>query len=334
MESNYIYYFHFKKLIFIIFIFQLLLLIIFIKIYKSKIMLEKQLYKEFKISFYDFNFIIIKNKYSNIGLFGLYISYLGCIIKYINEGFIPIIDLSSFPNIFNGFNIKKSDENPWELFFNQPFNYKLKNIKKYAKKVKYINCISNNRPDTTIYYKKSLLNFWHYLAEKYIPINEEIINESNIIRNNIFNGSSNVLGILIRGTDYISRKPRGHPIQPSPDLVINDTKIMDKKNKYDLIFITKEDDLIREKFKLKIGQKLKFIKSNKNVKYNYKNKELLAYNKNIIGNIKYMKIYLINIIILSKCIDIICSRTAGSVGTFIISKGFRNMKVYYLGRYK
>ena len=109
---------------------------------------------------------------------------------------------------------------------------------------------------------------------------------------------------------------------------------MDKKNKYDWISITTEDDLIREKFKLKIGKKLKFIKSNKNVKYNYKNKELLAYNKNIIGNIKYMKIYLINIIILSKCIDIICSRTAGSVGTFIISKGFRNMKVYYLGRYK
>lgn len=142
--------------------------------FRSKIMLKKEPAEEFKKYIYDFNFIILKNKYSNTGLFGLYVSYLGCIIKYINEGFIPIIDLSSFPNIFNGFKINETDENPWELFFNQPFNYKLKNINKYAKRVKFIDCKPKNRPDTTIYYNKGLLNFWHCLAEKYIPINEEV----------------------------------------------------------------------------------------------------------------------------------------------------------------
>lgn len=47
-----------------------------------------------------------------------------------------------------------------------------------------------------------------------------------------------------------------------------------------------------------------------------------------------MKIYLINIIILSKCLDIITSKTAGSLVAFILSKGFRNIKVYDLGCYK
>ena len=245
-----------------------------------------------------------------------------------------MLDLISFPNIFNGFNKNNLKENPWELFFNQPFDYKLKDIKKNAKSIIYFNCNPKNRPDTNIYYNKMLLNYWHNLAEKYIPIKNEIIDESNKIRKHLFNNSINVLGILIRGTDYISMKPKGHPIQPKPEIVIDDARKMDKKNRYDYIFLTTEDDIIRNKFILELGNKLKFIKFNENIKYNYKKKEYLAFNNKIKGNSKYIKIYLLNIIILSKCIDIICSRTAGSVGAFIFSEGFRNTKVYYLGRYK
>ena len=47
-----------------------------------------------------------------------------------------------------------------------------------------------------------------------------------------------------------------------------------------------------------------------------------------------MRTYLINIIILSKCLDIITSKTAGSIVTFILTNGFRNIKVYNLGHYK
>ena len=47
-----------------------------------------------------------------------------------------------------------------------------------------------------------------------------------------------------------------------------------------------------------------------------------------------MKTYLINIIILIKCIDIITSMTSGTIGAFILSEGFRNKIVYNLGLYK
>ena len=67
--------------------------------------------------------------------------------------------------------------------------------------------------------------------------------------------------------------------------------------------------------------------------YDYKKKELLSYNENLKGNIENIKLYMINIIILSKCIDILSSRTSGSTGAFILSEGFRNIKVYYLGEY-
>ena len=284
---------------------------------------------------YDNNFAIIRRNYSLNGLFGFYVAYIGCLNILINNGYIPILDLSSFPNIFNSFNPNNSKENPWEFFFRQPFEYKLKDVEKYGKNIKYIICNNpKNRPDTNIYKNKVILQFWHNLALKYIPLKSTIIKEAEKVRNKLFNKSKNVLGVLIRGTDYISNKPKGHPIQPDPNIVIKDIKGMDKKNKYDWIFLTTEDDKIRNKFILKIEKKLKYLKSEKNIEYNYNNSEYIALNKHIKGNINFIKIYLINVIIVSKCIDVICSRTAGSVGAFILSNGFRNFKVYFLGRYK
>ena len=57
------------------------------------------------------------------------------------------------------------------------------------------------------------------------------------------------------------------------------------------------------------------------------------YNSGINKVLNYMKNYLINIIILSKCLDIITSRTSGSSGVFVLTKGFRHSKVYFLGTY-
>ena len=38
-------------------------------------------------------------------------------------------------------------------------------------------------------------------------------------------------------------------------------------------------------------------------------------------------------IILSKCIDILAARTNGSMAVFIFTEGFRNTKIYNLGKY-
>ena len=186
-------------------------------------------------------------------------------------------------------------------------------------------------PRFNIYENKALLNFWHNMAQIYTPIKEEFYKEAKIKWNQLFKRSKNILGILIRGTDYINLKPKNHPIQPIAEKVISDTINMDSIYKYDYIFITTEDDLIREKFIKAIGGKLKYIKG-KNINYDFKRKKYLSSNKNV--NLSYMKVYLINIIIFSKCIDIITSKSGGSLAAFIISKGFRNFKVYNLGFYK
>ena len=109
---------------------------------------------------------------------------------------------------------------------------------------------------------------------------------------------------------------------------------MDKKYKYDWIFIATEDNIIRNKFIKEFGDKLKYLLPKENIQYNYANNTYLTFNQGIKVNLENLNIYLINIIILSKCIDIITSRTNGSIGIFILTEGFRYNKVYYLGLYR
>ena len=266
------------------------------------------------------------------GLFSYYIVHLGCIINYLKHGYIPILEVASFSNIFTGNN--KPKDNPWEEFFNQPCGYTLNEVVKMKDvKIFKCECVCDMPDEKTIYSNTIMLNYHHKIQEKYMSIKNNIYKEVEKIWQNLFGNSTNVLGIFIRGTDYISIEPSGHSRQPSTKRLINDVIKMNKKNKYDFIFLGTEDNKIRNLFIKIFGKKLKYLIPKDKIVYNYNTGNYLTYNKNVFGNMNFSKIYLLSVIILSKCIDIISSRTSGAAGVFIISNGFRNKIVYYLGEY-
>lgn len=86
--------------------------------------------------------IITRKDCSPCGLFSYYSLHLGCILIYLSRGYIPIIDVSSFPNTFNGHNTNSPQNkiNPWEVLFNQPFGYTLDEVRKNAKKIEELRC--------------------------------------------------------------------------------------------------------------------------------------------------------------------------------------------------
>ena len=271
----------------------------------------------------------------NCGFFSFYIVHLGCINKYLSLGYTPIIDLKTFPNIYNKGNL--SLNNPWELFFYQPFNYTLDEVQKYSKNIYYFNCTAKlYRPnEINIYYNDKSLNFWHNFAKQYMPLKNEIIKECHIIMNNLFGKSKNILGVRIRGTDYITKRPKGHSIPPKIDQVIHDVKIMDKTYKYDFIFFATEDEILKKKF-ISVSEfqpKLKLLNPKITLNYNYNNNYSTNINYGIRGEIEYIKNYVLNILILSKCLDLVTARCSGATGIYILSNGFRNTKVYYNGQY-
>ena len=332
--------------IFIIFVF-----IFFINSQKEKInkntfnkLLNSKDYKNNK-------FIIVRHNCNTCGLFSFYKLSIGCIskvphfikwlsflikvLKYLTKGYIPIIDLKSYPNIINGFDTKKN--NIWEIFFVQPFGYNLEEVMKKAKKIKMINepwKVCTPWPDQrNLPFEESKRYFWYNFAKKFSPIKRELIDLSNKIMNNLFKNSKNILGVLARGTDYIAMKPKAHPVQPNLYDIIKDIKSMDDKYNYDYIFFSSEDQTYKDILSKSFPDKIKQIKSKININYDYKQKQYLGFNKNVKGNIEFNKIYLLNIIILSKCLDLIATKCNGTVGLLILSNGFRNTKIYDLGLY-
>ena len=209
-------------------------------------------------SLYRFS-IVQRLQCPNCGFFSFYMIHLGCINKCLSMGYIPIIDLQSFPNAYNNGNT--SILNPWEIFFYQPYNYTLEEVKLYAKNIIYFDCTHEEfRPDEKkLYFKKNLIIYWHNFEQKFMPLKREIINESINIMKILFGNSTNILGVKMRGTDYISRRPKGHSIQPNIERVISDVKIMDEKNKYDFIFFATEDEIIKKRFIPEFGNKLKLL---------------------------------------------------------------------------
>ena len=264
------------------------------------------------------------------GFFSFYIVHLGCANKFLNEGYIPIIDLLYFTNIFNKGN--KSIYNPWELFFHQPNDYTLEEVKKYAKSIKYVKCTKYNyRPDEkTIYFNNDSIIFWHNFAKKYTPVKKELMNEAVMIMKNLFGNTKNILGVKIRGTDYYSR-PRGHSIPPKVEQIIPDVKEMDKKYNYDFIFFATEDESVKKKFIPEFGEKIKMVNPNLDINYIERIKDL---NEQIKAYLDYVKNYILNVIILSKCLDIVICRCCGSAAVFVLTEGFRHSIVYNLGEYK
>ena len=268
------------------------------------------------------------------GFFSFYIVHLGCINKTLSLGYIPIVDLQSFPNVYNGNDTSKN--NPWELFFYQPYNYTLEDVKENARYVINYECTAcEYRPDeVNMYYNQDSINFWHDFAKKYIPVKNEIMKEVNDIMKELFGDSKNILGVKMRGTDYTAWKPPGHSIPPKVEQVIEDVKLMDKEYNYDFIFFSTEDELIRKEFVPNFGTKLKTLNPNIKINYNYTEKDFINLNKNINGNLEYIKNYILNTIILSKCVDIVTNRCSGTAGIFILTDGFRHSKIYNLGQYQ
>ena len=185
-------------------------------------------------------------------------------------GYTPIIDLMSFPNVFNNFNQTILKMNPYEYYFDQPFNYTLEEVLK-SNNFEVYDCrkYGHSYPSYNIINNKISLGFWQYFAKKYMPVKIEIIKEAIFIKNKLFNLSNNILGIMTRGTDYIALKPKAHPIQPKLNVVFRDIKKLDLENIYDFFFLSTEDYFIRLKFMKEFGNKIKFFNHNQNFHFNY-----------------------------------------------------------------
>lgn len=292
-------------------------------------------WRERKVSYGNENpdkiFYVIRRATSKVGLFSYVMTNLGEIEYALNNGYIPVIDMQNNSNTYLEENQVKQI-NAWEMFFEQPCGYGLRDISKSKNVIlgcgmihKELKYPSEKMIDDSEEFLK-----WHKLCEKYLKVKKEIEQEAEELFLKMF-GGERVLGILCRGTDYVHMKPHAHTIQPTPGQMIEQADRILEEYHCKWIYLATEDEQYYQIFREYYKERLKVTEAKRcNTEGNIND---VVYHRK---NDKYLrgKEYLINILLLSKCNYFLAGTVNGTWGAMLLSKGFEYKKVFNLGVYK
>ena len=297
---------------------------ILIEIYnvnKQKILSEEQIagfvvddtyaYNEFYFSFGEKNpdktFYIIRPTYA-IGLFACAGRTMAEVDYAKKNNWIPIVDMQNYPNMYLATSNLYA-ENSWEYFFEQVSPYSLQEV--YSSKNVVFGDVRNARKQESWttggnVYKNKLWN-------ECIELNTKMKKTLDMYYEKLFKRTQGkkVLGVLLRGTDYVSLQPDNHPIQPSATEMIK--IVFDKMKEWEceFVFLSTEDEKILQVFKEYFGTRLIYTDQKR---YENTGNKYLASIKSDRENdeIKRGEEYLTTIMLLSKCDYLICSKCGGS----------------------
>ncbi len=178
------------------------------------------------------NFYVIKRNYNFNGLFSNLIFVVDHIKFARQKNMTPIIDMQNFVTVYNDVNSINRNTNAWNYYFKSLNKYNLNEV--YKSKNVYFS------HDNRIYKKE--INESHSLKRifnKFININPEHLKFFKKLRNRKFKKNSKILGVHIRGG--LEKIVRRHSFPPRPIDILNISKNIFKKKKYDKIFLITED---------------------------------------------------------------------------------------------
>ena len=257
-----------------------------------------------------------------------------------DNGYIPVVDMQNYESQY----LCKEElgkTNVWEVFFKQPAGYSLEDIKNskniiLGRKLPYPR-LEYYMGQSPFYENEDRIKYFHNLFQEYIVFNDRTTNYLDELHNTMFGDKGRIVGVLCRGTDYMQKKPRNHPVQPNPLDVIRDTKEVMNKYNCDYVFVATEDADILDVFKNEFGRRLLYIEQTRLRKQDITKNDYLSsafMRLNQSNDIFHRCIdYLSATFLLSKCNCYIAGRTGGSKGVLIMSNGFEFKKIYDLGLY-
>ena len=258
----------------------------------------------------DKSILVIRPQTETQGLLSSYLYVLKYVRWALNNAIIPYVDFESEKcQYYTGRTIYGS-KNAWEYYFEQPSSIKKEDIA-CAHTVIYSGWSWNKskgpspipkRPESD---KDSKII---KIAKSICPVKQYILDLVEDKYRSLFSGK--VLGVFIRGTDYVKLKPKGHARQP--ELIDVVLKINEFKSKYDIdkIFVVTEDSGYFSELKKLYGEMVfssdgYFINSFKGAHYVESAFTNDAYERGLN--------YLVRILLFGRCDYIISGITNGSV---------------------
>lgn len=258
---------------------------------------------------------------------GWYMIYMLRGIRFaVENGYIPVIDWQNckIPQYDAS---KVGERNIWELFFEQPFNTGIKqayesedffvidDIRSFLERMRYPGI---NAEKLTDYYDRDMRE-WRQWFQRYIRIKKEVKEYFEQCRLGQFSEYDNVIGILVRGTDYKELKPAGH-MKPIPAEEIFDLadEFIDHNEKGQ-IFLATEDQGILEEFQNRYVGKVIFVDAKR---YGHLGHNTLNTTyKNEDGYERDLK-YLYSLYIISRCGRSIYSACGGGIIASLMREEF------------
>ena len=282
-------------------------------------------------------YYIIRRREPSAGLFAHYCSFHGHIRYALSNGMLPVIDLQHFPNMYLDPRML-GKVNAWEYYFCQPFGigldeaYNGQNVIMSSGEpisprpgingvMELFNNVNNELTEWRMIRKLGLLRIQP-------KIYESIMAEYN----SIISKDDRVLGVILRGTDYVALKPNNHFIPPPIEVAIKTANDLRNQWSCNKIFLATEDYDIVARFK-------EFFKDvcviTKRQYVHYDGRQSIAFYHTNRENDFYLlgKEYLTQIVILSKCNCLLASLCGGTTGAILMSDGFENTVIFNLGRY-
>ncbi len=254
------------------------------------------------------------------GLASHIMTNLGQIVAALNEGYIPVIDMQFAENLFSELNDNHM-VNAWELFFKQPFE----GHNLVSATSAQICTLKDGIPQFMPYYNMEQLTnplymqLWKDAMKKYMPFSDALEEEIKRTEQKFPFGEKRILGVLCRGTDYTSLRPRNHPVQPTADAVIAKAKKVMEEYKCDYCYLATEDESILSAFRNAFGGQLLV---SQDTYFQREQKKLLSgtfvgeptqlYKKNVE--------YLTSLYLLGRCRCLLAGRTSGAVVASLLNE--------------
>lgn len=247
-------------------------------------------------------------------------------IAYADEnGMIPVVDMKNYRTQYY-----EKDKNIWENYYKQVSKTDLEDVYS-SKNVVFSGYTLNNCINKGIFFEELLFDnnkfsYCQKIFNKYIlfsnPVNELAKKEYEKYEN------KRVLGVYLRGTDYVKLKPKGHFVQPSSEELSTYIDDFLKEKDVDIIFLVTEDKEIYEYFKIKYQDKISITSYDRFID-KYDGKQLL-YKSDVFKENNYEKglHYLVKLILLSKCNYLISSITSATGIVKLMNNGKYEYELY------
>lgn len=284
----------------------------------------------------EITFYVIRPRNDGVeGLMSLFMNVMKNMCYAFEKGYVPVVDFQNYKTQY------VDDEyggNAWEYYFTQPSEYTLEEV--YKSKNVILSGLEIHLYDIPLFqrnYSSEKLKELHKIIFENVQFQKDVQKYVQEELDKLKLNYSECLGLYLRGTDYVSLKPAGHPIQPTCEQAIEVIDEFLQKYQIKKIFLVTEDYNIYRKIKEYYGEKCIVPSFDSYIK-NYAGKDYLSKTNSLseLDKSPYKRgmYYLIKLIILSECAYFVGGNTMGAWSSCVFSnKEFKEKYIFDLGLY-